>query len=55
MNEILDSSSDTGVEGYTSEEDYETLNRIENQLKRRMAIGTQVSEHTIVQDFIRQV
>lgn len=43
------------MEGYTSQEDHETLYRIENQLKRRMAIGTQVSEHTILQDFMRQV
>lgn len=44
-----------GVEGYTSQEDQEALYRIEHQLKRRMAIGTQVSEHTIIQDFMRQV
>jgi len=31
------------------------LSRIEKQLKRRFAIGSQVSEHSIVQDFIRQV
>lgn len=44
-----------GVEGFTTQEDQELLNRIETQLKRRFAIGSQVSEHTIVQDFIRQV
>jgi hypothetical protein len=31
------------------------LNRVEKQLKRRFVIGSQVSEHAIVQDFTRQV
>lgn len=31
------------------------LSRIEKQLKRRFAIGSQVSEHSIVQDFTKQV
>lgn len=31
------------------------LSRIEKQLKRRFAIGSQVSEHSIIQDFIKQV
>lgn len=43
-----------GAEGFTSEEDHELLSRIEKQLKRRFAIGTQVSEQNIVQDFLRQ-
>lgn len=43
-----------GAEGFTTEEDQETLNRIERQLKRRFAIGTQVSEQNILQDFARQ-
>ena len=42
----------TGSEG---EENYELLTRIEGQMKRRFAIGAQVSEHTIIHDFIRQV
>ncbi|CAD6994777.1 unnamed protein product [Ceratitis capitata] len=33
-----------GVEGFATEEDQEILNRIEKQLKRRFAIGSQVSE-----------
>lgn len=37
-----------GAEGFTSEEDSELLNRIEKQLKRRFAIGTQVSEKNII-------
>ncbi|XP_018784738.1 PREDICTED: DNA replication licensing factor Mcm5 [Bactrocera latifrons] len=43
-----------GVEGFATEEDQETLNRIEKQLKRRFAIGSQVSEQNVVQDFLRQ-
>jgi len=38
-----------GAEGFTTEEDQETLNRIEKQLKRRFAIGSQVSEQNILQ------
>lgn len=44
-----------GVEGFTSQEDQEMISRIEKQLKRRFAIGSQVSEHSIVQDFTKQV
>lgn len=44
-----------GAEGFTTQEDQEMLSRIEKQLKRRFAIGSQVSEHSIVQDFVRQV
>ncbi|XP_037789719.1 DNA replication licensing factor Mcm5-like [Penaeus monodon] len=48
------SGSLTGAEGFTTEEDQEMLSRIEKQLKKRFAIGSQVSEHAIVQDFLRQ-
>ncbi|GLG97977.1 DNA replication licensing factor REC [Gryllus bimaculatus] len=48
------SGSLAGAEGFTTEEDHEMLTRIEKQLKRRFAIGSQVSEHNIVQDFLRQ-
>uniref|UniRef100_A0A8D8B1J5 DNA replication licensing factor MCM5 n=1 Tax=Culex pipiens TaxID=7175 RepID=A0A8D8B1J5_CULPI len=48
------SGSLAGAEGFTSEEDTEVLNRIEKQLKRRFAIGSQVSEQNIIQDFARQ-
>ncbi|XP_005527608.1 PREDICTED: DNA replication licensing factor MCM5 [Pseudopodoces humilis] len=44
----------SGAEGFTTQEDQEMLSRIEKQLKRRFAIGSQVSEHSIVQDFLRQ-
>uniref|UniRef100_A0A8C4SEH0 DNA replication licensing factor MCM5 n=1 Tax=Erpetoichthys calabaricus TaxID=27687 RepID=A0A8C4SEH0_ERPCA len=44
------SGSLSGVEGFTTQEDQEMLSRIEKQLKRRFAIGSQVSEHSIVQD-----
>lgn len=43
------SGSLAGAEGFTTEEDQETLNRIEKQLKRRFAIGSQVSEQNIIQ------
>lgn len=36
-----------GAEGFTSDADYEMLMRVEKQLKRRFAIGSQVSEQTI--------
>jgi len=48
------SGSLSGAEGFTTEEDQETISRIEKQIKRRFAIGSQVSEHSIVQDFLRQ-
>ncbi|XP_035795368.1 DNA replication licensing factor Mcm5-like [Anopheles albimanus] len=48
------SGSLAGAEGFTTEEDTEILNRIEKQLKRRFAIGSQVSEQNIIQDFARQ-
>lgn len=38
----------SGAEGFTTEEDHELLNRIEKQLKRRFAIGSQVSEKNII-------
>lgn len=41
-----------GVEGFTSGADQEALSKIENQLKKRFAVGTHVSEHLIVQDFV---
>lgn len=44
----------SGVEGFTTDEDHEMLNRVEKQLKRRFAIGSQVSEQNIIQDFTRQ-
>lgn len=44
-----------GVDGFTTEEDQELLSRIEKQIKRRFIIGSQVSEHAIIQDFARQV
>ncbi|XP_014666063.1 PREDICTED: DNA replication licensing factor mcm5-A-like [Priapulus caudatus] len=44
----------SGAEGFTTQEDQEMLSRIEKQMKRRFAIGTQVSEHSILQDFLKQ-
>jgi len=48
------SGSLSGAEGFTTNEDQELLNRVEKQLKKRFAIGSQVSEHSIMQDFARQ-
>ena len=52
--EAATSGTLSGVEGFTTDEDHEMLNRIEKQLKRRFAIGSQVSETNIIQDFTRQ-
>jgi len=43
-----------GVEGFTSNEDQETFNRIEKQFKKRFQVGTYVSEHIIIDEFTRQ-
>ena len=43
-----------GAEGFTTEEDQELVHRIEKQLKKRFAIGSQISQHTILQDFAKQ-
>lgn len=40
--EAATSGSLSGAEGFTTQEDQEMLNRIEKQLKRRFAIGSQV-------------
>uniref|UniRef100_A0A671QZV8 DNA replication licensing factor MCM5 n=1 Tax=Sinocyclocheilus anshuiensis TaxID=1608454 RepID=A0A671QZV8_9TELE len=48
------SGSLSGVEGFTTPADQEMISRIEKQLKRRFAIGSQVSEHSIIQDFTKQ-
>ncbi|KAL1501163.1 hypothetical protein ABEB36_006544 [Hypothenemus hampei] len=44
----------SGAEGFTTEGEQEILSRVEKQLKRRFAIGTQVSQQTIIQDFMQQ-
>lgn len=43
-----------GIEGFTTREDQEEIGRIEKQIRRRFVVGSQVSEHVLVQDFIRQ-
>lgn len=55
VSDVSDHLFQPGVEGFTSQEDQEMISRIEKQLKRRFAIGSQVSEHSIVQDFTKQV
>jgi DNA replication licensing factor MCM5 len=44
----------TGVEGFTSSEDQEQLQRIEKQVRRRFVVGSQVSENAIIQDLVKQ-
>jgi len=44
----------SGAEGLTPEEDVEEVRRIETQLKKRFAIGSQVSEQRIISDFAKQ-
>ncbi|XP_058799838.1 DNA replication licensing factor Mcm5 [Phymastichus coffea] len=48
------SGSLAGAEGFTTNEDYEMLTRIEKRLKKRLAIGTQISEQRIIQSFVEQ-
>ncbi|CAD5210130.1 unnamed protein product [Bursaphelenchus xylophilus] len=43
-----------GAEGFTSKQDEETFARVEKQLKKHFLVGTHVSEHMIVQEFVRQ-
>jgi DNA replication licensing factor MCM5 len=43
-----------GAEGFTTAEQQDSLNRIEKQIKKRFPIGSQVSEHAIMQDFVKQ-
>ena len=45
----------TGVEGFTSQEDQDQLQRIEKQVRRRFVVGSQVSENAIIQDLVKQV
>lgn len=48
------SGSLSGAEDFTPEQDVEEVRQIEKQIKRRFAIGTQVSEQRIIQDFEKQ-
>ncbi|XP_014219295.1 DNA replication licensing factor Mcm5 [Copidosoma floridanum] len=43
-----------GAEGLSSTDDFEMLNRLDKEIKKRFVIGTQVSERTIVNDFINK-
>jgi len=43
-----------GAEGFVTEEEQDKIQKIEKNLKRRFAVGSQVSEHTILTDFARQ-
>ncbi|WAR18215.1 MCM5-like protein [Mya arenaria] len=48
------STLDAAMTGNLAEEDQDMLSRIEKQLKRRFVIGSQVSEHAVLQDFSKQ-
>ncbi|XP_065348701.1 DNA replication licensing factor Mcm5 [Cloeon dipterum] len=48
------SGSLAGVEGFTTQEDHETIVMIEQQLKKRFPIGCQVSEANVIADFAKQ-
>ncbi|CAH3122309.1 unnamed protein product [Porites lobata] len=48
------SGSLSGAEDFTPEQDVEEVRQIEKQIKKRFAIGTQVSEQRIIQDFAKQ-
>lgn len=43
-----------GAEGFTSSDDQHNFTRIEKQVKKHFMIGTHVSEHIIIQEFVRQ-
>merc|ERR1740123_691410 len=43
-----------GIDGFVTESEQEEISQIEKQLKKRFAIGTQVSHHAILQDFSKQ-
>ena len=47
------SGSLSGAEGFTTQEDQEVINRVEKQLKRRFAIGSQVTKHTFIERKIK--
>ncbi|XP_032221696.2 DNA replication licensing factor mcm5-A [Nematostella vectensis] len=48
------SGSLAGASDFTPEHDMQEIRQIEKQLKRRFAIGTQVSEQRIIADFLKQ-
>lgn len=48
------SGSLVGVDEMTRPEDFDAMQHIEKQIKHRFVVGTRVSEHQVVQDFMRQ-
>ena len=44
----------SGAEGFTTEEEHQSLLRLEKQIKRRFPIGAQLSQNSIVQDLEKQ-
>lgn len=43
-----------GAEGFTTEEEHQSLLRLEKQIKRRFPIGAQISQNSIIQDLTKQ-
>ncbi|CAG2101584.1 unnamed protein product [Medioppia subpectinata] len=44
----------SGAEGFTSEEEHQSMMRLEKQIKRRFPIGAQLSQNSIVNDLTKQ-
>lgn len=43
-----------GAEGFTTEEEHQSMMRLEKQIKRRFPIGAQLSQSSIVQELSKQ-
>lgn len=52
--EAASTGSLAGSDEFTSEEDHDLFRRIEKQLKQRFPVGSHVSEHTVISNFIKQ-
>jgi DNA replication licensing factor MCM5 len=44
----------SGAEGFTTEEEHQSMLRIEKQIKRRFPVGSQLGEQSIIQDLTKQ-
>ncbi|XP_014280815.1 DNA replication licensing factor mcm5 isoform X1 [Halyomorpha halys] len=43
-----------GSDEFATEDDYEMFRRIEKQLKSRFSVGSRISEHLVISDFVKQ-
>nr|AFL48194.1 MCM5 [Schmidtea mediterranea] len=43
-----------GVEGFTDRQEHDVIVKVEKLMKKRFVIGSQVSEQTVIQDFVKQ-